>query len=82
MNLVKSQDTKLIHRNLFSSYTLTVKNQKEKLRKQSHLPFNKMNKPIKETKELYSEKYKLLIKFEIKDRWRDIPCFWTVLSVL
>ena len=32
----------------------------------------------KETKELYSENYKILMK-EIKDdrnRWRNIPCFW------
>ena len=38
MNLIKSQDKTLIHRNLLNSYTLTVKDQKEKLRKQSHLP--------------------------------------------
>ena len=34
----------------------------------------------KETKDLYTENYKTLIK-EIKDninRWRDIPCFWVV----
>ena len=33
---------------------------------------------LKETKELYAENYKTLMK-EIKDdinRWRDIPCFW------
>ena len=32
----------------------------------------------KETKELYAENYKTLMK-ETKDginRWRDIPCFW------
>ena len=32
----------------------------------------------KETKELYRENYKTLMK-EVKDninRWRDIPCFW------
>ena len=36
-----------------------------------------MNLP-KETKELYTENYKMLMK-EIKDdinRWRDIPCSW------
>ena len=38
MNLVKSQDTKSIHRNNLHSYTLTMKNQKVKLRNQSHLP--------------------------------------------
>ena len=45
MNLIKLQDTKLIHRNSFHSHTLTTKNQKEKLRKQPHskskIPRNK-----------------------------------------
>ena len=40
MNLVKFQDTKLIHRNLLHSYILTIKYQKQKLRKQSHLPLH------------------------------------------
>ena len=38
MNSVKLQDTKLIYRNLFHFYTLTMKDQKEKLRKQFHSP--------------------------------------------
>ena len=38
MNLVKLQDTKLMHRNLLHYYTLMTKNLKEKLRKHSHLP--------------------------------------------
>ena len=38
MNSVKLQDTKPIHRNNLHSYTLTMKNQKVKLRNQSHLP--------------------------------------------
>ena len=37
---VKDQDTKQIHRNLFHPYTLTLEDQKEKLRKQFHLPLN------------------------------------------
>ena len=32
----KVTDTKLMHRNPLHSYTLTIRNQKEKLRKQSH----------------------------------------------
>lgn len=44
MNLVKLQDTKLIHRNLLHSYTLTMK---EKLRKQSYLPSHKKKKQKK-----------------------------------
>ena len=61
-----------------------MKNQKEKLRNQSHSPLQqkgikylRINLP-KETKELYTENYKTLMK-EIKDdinRWRDIPCSW------
>ena len=35
--LVKLQDTKLIHRNQLHFYTLTMRDQKEKLGKQSHL---------------------------------------------
>ena len=38
VNLVKLLDAKLIHRNILHSYTLITKYQKEKLRKQSHLP--------------------------------------------
>ena len=60
-----------------------MKNLKEKLRK---LPFTIATKRIKylginlpkETKDLYGENYKTLMK-EIKDdtdRWRDIPCSW------
>ena len=61
-----------------------MKNQKVKLRNQSHLPLQKkqfkylgINLP-NETKQLYTENYKTLMK-EIKDdinRWRDIPCSW------
>ena len=36
--MAKLQDTKLIHRNLSHSYSLTMKGQEEKLRKQFHLP--------------------------------------------
>ena len=59
-----------------------MKNQKEKLRNQSHSPLQQkeylgINLP-KETKELYTENYKTLMK-EIRNninRWRDIPCSW------
>ena len=49
-----------------------MKDQKEKLRKQSHLPSHQKKKKYlginlpKETKDLYSENYKILMK-EIKD---------------
>ena len=61
-----------------------MKNEKDKLRNQSHSPIaTKRIKCLgiylpKETKELYTENYKTLIK-EIKqniNRWRDIPCSW------
>ena len=84
MNLEKLQDTKSIHRNHLHFYILTMKNQKAKLRNQSHSPLQKkrfkylgINLP-NETKQLYTENYKTLMK-EIKDdinRWRDIPCSW------
>ena len=61
-----------------------MRKQKEKLRKQFHSPFPTkrikylgINLP-KETKYLYTENYKTLMK-EIKDdtnRWRNIPCSW------
>ena len=82
MTIVKSYNIKFIHINPLQSYTLKIKSQKEKLRKQSHSPLQKKriqylgtNLP-KETKELYTENYKTLMK-EIKEdinRWRDIPC--------
>ena len=59
-----------------------MKNQKEKLRNQSHSPLQKKRTKylginlLKEAKDLYTENYKTLMK-EIKDdinRWRDIPC--------
>ena len=37
----KLQDIKLIHRNPLHPYTLTMKDQKEKLRKQSHSPLQR-----------------------------------------
>ena len=59
-----------------------MKNLKEKLRKQSHLPLQQKEylgiNLSKETKDLYAENYKTLMK-EIKDdtnRRRDIPCSW------
>ena len=83
MSLAKLQDTKSIHRNRLHFYILTMKNQKEKLRNQSHsllqqkIKYLGINLP-KETKKLYTENYKTLMK-AVKDdinRWRDIPCSW------
>ena len=60
-----------------------MKNLTKKLRNQSHSPLQQKIKYLginlpKETKELYTENYKTLMK-EIRDdinRWRDIPCIW------
>ena len=83
MNLTTFQGIKSIHRNNLHFYILTMKNQKEKLRNQSHSPLQHKIKYLginlpKETKELYIENYKTLMK-EIKDDingWRDIPYSW------
>ena len=75
---------KSIHRNHLRFYTNNEKSERE-IKKS--IPFTIATKRIKylgisnlpkETKELYTENYKILMK-EIKDyinRWRDIPCSW------
>ena len=85
MNSVNLQDTKLTPRNLLHSYTLTTKDQKEKLREQSHftitskrMKYLAMNLP-KETEALYSENHDMLMK-EVEgntNRWKNISCSWT-----
>ena len=83
MNIVKLQDIKLTPRNLLHSYTLTMKKQREI---KETIPFTIATKRIKylgvylpkETKDLYIENYKTLMK-EIKEdtnRWRNILCSW------
>ena len=79
MNLAKLQDTK-------SMAFLYTNNQRSEREIREATPFTIISKRIKylgvnlpkETKDLYSENYKLLMK-EIKDdtnRWKDIPCSW------
>ena len=83
-DLVNLQDTKLKHRNHLHSYTLTMKDQKEKFKKQLHLPspskmINCLGKNLpKETKGLYLENYKELMKDIKYDRntWKDVTCYW------
>ena len=66
---IKSQATKSIHRNHLHFYIVTMKNQEEKLKNQSHstkrIKYLGINLP-KETKDLYTENYKTLMK-KIKD---------------
>ena len=83
MNIVKLKDIISTHRNPLHSYTLTMRKQKEI---KETIPFTIVMKRIKylginlhkETKDLYIENYKTLMK-EIKEdtnRWRNIPCSW------
>ena len=84
MNLVNFQDKKLIYRNRFHFYTLTMNCQKQKLKKQSSLQTHRRIKYLginlpKKVKDLYLENYKTLKK-EIEDninRQKDIPCSQT-----
>jgi len=83
MNIVKFQDIKSTHRNPLKSYTLTMRKQREI---KVTIPFTIAMKRIKylgiylpkETKNLYRENYKTLVK-EIKEdtnRYRNILCSW------
>ena len=65
---------------------LHINNEKTEREIKESIPFTTATKRIKyvgmnlpkETKEVYTENYKTLMK-EIKgniNRWRDIPCFW------
>ena len=84
MNLAKLQDTKInTQKSLAFLYTNNEKSEREI---KESIPFTIAAKIVKylginlpkETKELYTENYKTLMK-EMKDdinRWRDIPCSW------
>ena len=85
MNIVKLQDIKLTHIDPLHSYTYT-NNEKTEGEIKETIPFTIATKRIKylgiylpkETKDLYIENYKTLVK-EIKEdtnRWRNIPCSW------
>ena len=84
MNLANSQDKKVSTQKSFAF--LHTNNEKSEREIKESIPFTIATKRIKylgihlpkETKELYTEKYRTLMK-EIKDdinRWRDIPCTW------
>ena len=85
MNLAKLKDTKSIPLQKSLTFLYTNNEKSEREIKES-IPFTIETKRIKylginlpkETKELYTENCKTLMK-EIKDdinRWRDIPCSW------
>ena len=65
MNLAKLQDTQSIHRNHLHFYILTMKNQKEKLRNQSHSPLQQ--KRIKYLGINLPKKKKKLLHRKLKD---------------
>jgi len=83
VNLAKLKDTKSIHRNHLHFYILTMKNQKKKIKES--IPFTIATNIIKylginlpkETKELYTENYKTLIK-EIKTSYCFADCSFVV----
>ena len=73
-------------KNIIFRYIKTSLHEKSEREIKESIPFTIATKRIKylginlpkETKELYAENYKTLMK-EIKDninRWRDIPCSW------
>ena len=81
MNMVKLQDIKLIQKFLAFLYTNNEKTERDT---KEAIPFTIAMKRIKylginlpkETKDLYIENYKTLMK-KVKDdtnRWRNIPC--------
>ena len=83
MNIVKLQDIKSTHKSIAFLYTNNKKIEREI---KETIPFTVAKKRIKylgmylpkETKGLYIENYKTLVK-EIKEdtnRWRNIPCSW------
>ena len=84
MNIVKLQDIKLtLQESLAFLYT---NNEKKERKIKEIIPFTTAMKRViylginlpKETKDLYIENYKTLVK-EIKEdtnRWRNIPCLW------
>ena len=82
MNTVKSQDIKLTQKSLAFLYTNNEKTEREI---KETIPFTIAMKRIKylvinlpeETKDLYIENYKTLMKRikEDTNRWRNIPCF-------
>ena len=81
MNTVKLQDTKSTHRNpLHSQLVMENREIKETISftiAMKRIKYLGRNLP-KETKDLYIENYKTLMK-EIKEdtnRWRNIPCSW------
>ena len=84
MNLAKLQDKKINTQKSFAF--LYTNNEISERKTEESIPFTIATKRIKylginlpkETKELYTENYRTLMK-EIKDDiniWRDIPCSW------
>ena len=81
MNVVRLQDTKLIHWNLLHFYTVTMKDQRHSSNNPIylHIKKNKLSRKNlpKEEKDPNSKNCKMIMK-EIKrwHRWKDIPFSW------
>ena len=81
--MVKLQITKVIQKSVVFLYTNNERSLREM---QESIPFTITSKRIKylginlhkETKDLYSENHKILMKEINKDtnRWKDMPCSW------
>ena len=65
MNIVKFQGIKLIHRNPLNSYTVTMNTEREIKEMKERIKYLGINLP-KETRDLYIENYKTLMR-EMKD---------------
>ena len=70
MNIVNLKDIKLIYRNPLNSYTLTMRKQKEKLRKQFHSALWKKKKEQNTYQYIYLKKQKIYKKKIIKPSWK------------
>ena len=71
MNLVKFQDVKLIHRNQLHCYTLTVKDQKEKLGKQPQLLLYWKEKIPSKNKPTQRDKVPVLLNIRLMKEIKD-----------
>ena len=86
MNLVKLPDIKVIYRNLLHFYILKTKYQKQKLRKQSHLPLGTRDQIanihwiIKKEEEFQKNTYFCFIDYAKAFDCVDPNKFWKILK--
>ena len=79
MNIVKLQDIKSTHRNPLHSYTLTMRKQKEKLRKEFHSPLQQRIKYLGIYLPGFSSGHVWMWELDCEESWAPKNwCFWTV----